>query len=400
MRILFLTLVNITDINSRHIYTDLMRKFRNEGHEVYIVSPSERRLKQTAGLSIQNGIKLLKVKTPNIQKTNLIEKGIGTLLYDYLFIHSINKNLGGIHFDLILYSTPPITLTGVIKSIKKKTKAISYLMLKDIFPQNAVDLNMIKRDGLLHKYFRYKEKKLYEISDYIGCMSPANVDYLILNNPKINPSIVEVCPNSIEVINHSIDIQQINEIRDKYTIPKDKTIFIYGGNLGKPQGIDFLLQVLVSNKDNQNAFFIIIGTGTEFNKIKACFDKYNFKNSLLIPGISKNEFDLLVKACDVGMIFLDNRFTIPNYPSRLLTYLENKMPVISATDTNSDIGQISEENGYGLWSLSGDLDKINHNINKLAVNSNLISTMGEAGYAYLLANYNVDQSYKRIILHT
>jgi aspartate 1-decarboxylase len=54
-------------------------------------------------------------------------------------------------------------------------------MLKDIFPQNAVDLGMIKTTGiksLLYKYFRRKEKGLYFISDRIGCMSQANVDYV------------------------------------------------------------------------------------------------------------------------------------------------------------------------------------------------------------------------------
>ena len=34
-------------------------------------------------------------------------------------------------------------------------------------------------------FFKKKEKHLYKISDYIGCMSPANKEYIVLNNQEI-----------------------------------------------------------------------------------------------------------------------------------------------------------------------------------------------------------------------
>lgn len=74
--------------------------------------------------------------------------------------------------------------------------------MKDIFPQNAVDLGMLTKDGLkgfLYRSFREKEKDLYRISDYIGCMSPANVRYVIEHNPEVDPAIVEIAPNSYDV---------------------------------------------------------------------------------------------------------------------------------------------------------------------------------------------------------
>ena len=204
MNVLFLTLVNINNVNERNIYSDLMRKFRDEGHEVYIVTPSERRLRQKTEIRKTDGITLLKIKILNIQKANLIEKGVSTLLIEHQFLSGIKNHIKGVRFDLVLYSTPPITFTKVISYIKHRDGAKSYLLLKDIFPQNAVDLEMIKKDGLIHRYFRHKEKQLYQISDYIGCMSPANVAYLIKHNPEINPEIVEVNPNSIEPASHFI----------------------------------------------------------------------------------------------------------------------------------------------------------------------------------------------------
>lgn len=399
MNILFLTLFRINDINERNIYSDQMRKFSEEGHKVYIITPTERRFRERTALCLVNGISILKVKTLNIQQSNLVEKGIGTLLIGSNYAKAVSKYFRGVKFDLILYSTPPITLTELIKRIKKRNNAATYLLLKDIFPQNAVDIGLIKQYGFLHKYFRRKEKKLYKLSDYIGTMSPANANYLIKHNPDLNSAKVEVCPTSIEVLNNFIDAAEKNRIRVKYEIPPETTVFIYGGNLGKPQGIDFLLEVIESNRDRTGVFFIIAGSGTEFPVVKAWFDKRNPTNAVLIPILPKEEYDRLVQSCDVGMIFLDPRFTIPNYPSRLLSYLEYKMPVIVATDPNTDIGLIARDNDYGFWSLSGDLVSINRNIASLAGNKELVNRMGENGYRFLSEHYTVDHSYKIIMRH-
>ena len=44
------------NIESSGIYNDLMREFRNQGHEVYIIYPRERRFGQTTELKNYNNI--------------------------------------------------------------------------------------------------------------------------------------------------------------------------------------------------------------------------------------------------------------------------------------------------------------------------------------------------------
>lgn len=402
MNVLFLTLSSFNSINERGIYYDLMRKIMREGHSVYVVSPIERRYNKKTKLIVEGNCHILRVKTLNIQKTNIIEKGIGTILIENQFKKAIKKLLKNTSFDLVLYSTPPITLNNLVTYLKKRDNSTTYLMLKDIFPQNAVDLGMIRKNGLFHRFFRNKERKLYRISDYIGCMSPANVNYILFNNPEINKSKVEVCPNSIELPIKDLSInKKMNKERfiNKYNIPDNAAIIIYGGNLGKPQGIEFLLDILKSNCNKTDRFFIIAGTGTEFPKINKEFNRKRFSNALLLSGLPKNEYDQLLEFCDIGIILLDARFTIPNYPSRLLSYLEYKIPVLCATDSSTDIGRIAEENGYGLSSISGDINSFNKNLEKLIKSKELLVEMGDNGYKYLIDNYLVEKSYSIIFKH-
>lgn len=401
MNILFLTLLDFSTIDESGIYTDLMREFVKGNHKVYIISPIEKRKKHPTTLIDKRSYQILKLQIGNIQKTNIIEKGISTITLESKFKRAIKEYFSDVKFDLVIYSTPPITLQKAVEYVKKRDNTKAYLLLKDIFPQNAVDLGMIKKNGikgLLYKYFRNKEKKLYEISDYIGCMSKANVDFLLKHNLEILPDIVEICPNSIEPLLVKKDIQKIAEIKRIYNIPIDKTVFIYGGNLGKPQGIDFLIECLKSNKNNEEVYFIIAGSGTEFNKIKSYFDNEKPINAQLFSQLPKHDYEVLANSCDVGLIFLDKRFTIPNFPSRLLSYMQSSMPILAATDINTDIGQVIEKGDFGYWCESGDIKQFNAYLKKLC-NKELRNHMGENARRYLEDNYSAKHSYKIIMSH-
>ncbi len=446
-------MARITGIESRGIYQDLMRKFRDDGHTVYIVTPSERRLGEATklvelddndnlnvdldlNLNDKGGVHILRVKTLNLQKTNAIEKGVGQVLVESQFTSAIKKYLSDVKFDLVLYSTPPITFPKVIAYLKRQNpQAMTYLLLKDIFPQNAIDLGMMSTSGVkgvLYRFFRRKEKKLYALSDYIGCMSPANVEYVIKHNPEVDPAKVEVAPNSVDLnVNLNLNDNEndnfatdgkpstVNRklIREKYNLPTDRPIFIYGGNLGKPQGIPFLMECLEANTKRTGCHFVVIGTGTELPRLKAWYDNLNANlnlnendnenskpstvngklNITVMEGLPKADYDELVRACDVGLIFLDHRFTIPNFPSRLLSYLENKMPVLCATDPNCDMGPIAEANGFGYWCESNSVEAFTAILDKMIHSDH--KAMGEKGYEFLKANYTVENTYNAIMRH-
>lgn len=404
MNILFLTMSSgFANIEARGIYTDLMRKFRDEGHEVYIIHPNERRNGRPTEVKTEGRIHCLGVRTLNVTKTNVVEKGIGQLMLESQFKRALKKNFGNVKFDIILYSTPPITFNSVIKHAKKASdgKAMTYLLLKDIFPQNAVDMGMLSKTGVksvLYQMFRRKEEELYRISDYIGCMSPANVRYVLKQNSEVSADKVEIAPNSVDLTpDEPINEEGSSAILTKYGLPTDKPIFIYGGNLGIPQGIPFLIDCLEANADREDCHFVIVGSGTYYQRLANWYNEHKPKAVTVMKGLPKADYDRLVRACQVGLIFLDYRFTIPNFPSRLLSYLEYKMPVIACTDPNCDTGAIAEENGFGMYAPSNDVKAFTHAVDSMLGSD--IKAMGERGYEFLMANYLVEHTYKAIMKH-
>ena len=397
MNILYITISDLSNLNKRGIYPDLIRKFIEKGHYVTIITPVERKFKKNTNLKKENGYQILQLKTGNLFKTNLIEKGISNLLLEWQYKKAIQEYFSNIKFDLVLYASPPVTFAKVIDFVKKRDHAQSYLMLKDIFPQNAIDIGLLKKTGLkgfLYRMFKRKEKAFYNVSDFIGCMSPANVRYLLQHNPEINPERVEVCPNSIEPVAQKISPKE--DVCRKYGIPSERVLFIYGGNFGKPQGIDFVVEALKQNINKEDRHFILCGKGTDFHKVKVLEGTANIT---LINGLPKAEYDELVCGCDVGLIFLDHRFTIPNFPSRFLSYIENGMPVLAVTDPNSDVGQIAVAGGFGWWIESNDVDAFTKTVDRICSLKEQIKLMGAKARAYLEENHTVDAEYRIITKH-
>ncbi|MBR6509595.1 MAG: glycosyltransferase family 4 protein [Clostridia bacterium] len=396
MKILFITIGGFGDSKSQGIYVDLMREFVNNNHDVYVACANQ----NAENTSVDNDtqMNILRVATGKLTKTNIIRKGISTLMVETQFKNAIKKYFKDVKFDLVMYSTPPITFADVIAYVKKRDGAKSYLLLKDIFPQNAVDIGMMAKRGLksiIYKLFKKKEEKLYRISDYIGCMSEANVNYILKENAYINPEMVHINPNSIGVNECELNDSKKIEIYNKYGIPENARTFIYGGNLGKPQDIPFVIECLKANVDKDDRFFIICGTGTEYPKLKAFVDEFKPQNVLLLNGLEKAEYEEFVKAFDVGLIFLDHRFTIPNFPSRLLSYMQSKMPVLACTDPNTDIGKVITENDFGWWCESNSTEAFTKTIDE-AVNADL-KVLGENGFDFLKQNYTSEKSYNIII---
>lgn len=392
MKILFLSLLRINDIKDRGIYPDLLRVFVNHGHFVRIVSP-------VAGEPSQdiraNGYAILQVETPQIQKTNFLRKGLATLQIGPRVKAALKKYCADEQYDMILMATPPVTLAGVVQYVKKRDNAEVYLMLKDIWPQGIVDLGAISPKGPVYRYFRAKEKKLYALADHIGCTSQANINYLLCHDPEIEPARIELCPNCIEPTDMVLSQEHRSALREKYHIPQDKIVFMYGGNLGRPQGVPFIIDCLEANRNRTDCFFVICGTGTEYGQLKTYIDTKQPANVLLLNGLPKKEYEDFVVACDVGLIFLDYRFTIPNSPSRLLSYMQSHLPTLCCTDPSTDIGDICVDGGFGWKCMSNDVSAFCAAVDEACAADR--SSMGENAYNYLLSHYTAEQGYRIIM---
>ncbi|WP_346877318.1 glycosyltransferase family 4 protein [Clostridium sp. UBA5712] len=373
------------------IYTDLAEGLFVAGHDITVAVSEQTKNKKCTEIKKERGFDVLRIATGNYYDVGFIEKGITTLKIPVLMRRGINKYLSDKIFDMILFEAPPVTNAGLVAWAKKKFNCPAYLMLKDIFPQNAVDLGIIKYNGLLFKYFQLKEKRLYKTADIIGCMSVANKNYIINHNQWLNTRKLNIFPNTKSITN-AFRYDQY-PMRDFYNIPKEACVFLFGGNMGRPQYIELLCRAIEECKNEENIYFIFVGRGTDRYKLEKTIKNNNINNALVIENLPRNDYEQITKECNVGLIVLDPRFTIPNYPSRILSYMEYAKPILAATDRVTDIKELIEDAQCGEWVWSGDACKFVNKIKAMAGNVEL-SRMGDNGRRYIEDNFRVEHSIK------
>lgn len=380
MKILYISTVFPKEEENSTIYTDLVEELIKKGDQVTVVT-IEKNLKPFQYKTLkERGATVFRCGCFPIYNVNFLLKGIGIVFLSF-FLERIIRKINIKNFDLLLYEVPPITLEKIIRKIKKCYQIKTFLMLKDIFPQNAVDIGLMKKNSFIFKYFKRKEESLYDVSDYIGCMSKGNVNYILKHNPKISKEKVGYFPNT-KKDNGNKDID--------FKIKKEKLQFVYGGNMGLPQGVLNIAPAIFSFKNEKDIEFIFIGRGTERDKISEYFKEQ--KNVKVLENLPREEYEKLLSNCDAGFIFLDSRFTIPNYPSRTLAYLEKGIPIIAATDKNTDIKDLILDNGVGLWSCSDDINSLIENIRIMKENKEKRQEFSKNARELFLKEFQVEKS--------
>ncbi|MCR5651445.1 MAG: glycosyltransferase family 4 protein [Lachnospiraceae bacterium] len=385
MRILFL--FQTFSFKRSTIYLDLIEEMRDRGHAVTVIAGTTDR-DLPGGLHEEDGVEVIYLKLADQFGAGRVKKGLIQLYMAPLMNQLIRKNLWKRKFDIIAYPTPPVTLAPVVKKCREHYRCITYLMLKDIFPQNAVDIGFMSKNGPAFGYFKKLERMLYENSSKIGCMSEGNTEYLKKKEPWIKPEIIELFPNTVRV----------KEIPADAT-PEDKGAglkFMFGGNMGKPQGIDFLLEGIKragETEELKDIRFDFVGDGSESGRIEEFIQKNSLKNVTYTKGMEREQYEELLKNCDIGIISLSEKFTIPNYPSRILSYMQLAKPVLAVTDVNTDMKDlILQKADCGWWAPSGNMDEFIKILKKIVSEKDTMKPKGMNGRHYLEEYFDVKRS--------
>lgn len=397
MRFLY-TAISYPDVSiNKSLYAYLILELANQGHEVRVVAPC---FDGKTHVVIEGGIPVLRVKSGRIFKTNLVTKGINTILLNRRYTHAIQTFWPDWKMDWILASTPPITLSPLLKKLKKMFQTGIFLILRDIFPQNAKDLGMI-RDPFLFAYFRKQERHLYKISDVIGCMSPGNMNFLRKQDQTLfsENSKITYFPNWIQPSPES-NCKEENQVsfRQRFNL-EEKFIVLFGGNFGKPQKMEFIIELAEKVQHLDDVIFLLIGDGTEKKRIQHQVHQRSMKNVKIYERLPREEYQSLIGEADIGLVNLSEKFTIPNIPSRTLGYWDAGLPILAATDIRTDLNDnFLKKYNAGLWAETGDIETYYSSFMKLYQDKSLRKIMGDNGRRAVETDFSVKRAVDRLLV--
>ena len=90
--------------------------------------------------------------------------------------------LAATKWDGVVWYSPSIFLGPVVRAVKRRCGCRGYLILRDLFPDWAVDAGVLRR-GLAYRMLKRVERGQYAAADVIGVQSAANIPRVAADSP-------------------------------------------------------------------------------------------------------------------------------------------------------------------------------------------------------------------------
>ena len=338
---------------------DLVSELSGQGHEVTVLLP-DASLPQSWVLEPKaNNIQVLRLKALQTKDINYFFRAIGEHLLSFFMYRNLKKSpLRDMSWDALIWYSPTIFFGSLVHKIKAHSKCPSYLIVRDIFPEWAVDMGLLSR-GAIYRYFKRVERYQYEQADTIGVQTTSNCEYFKKEHAYL--------PAKVEVLNNWLSDPRPEpcSIQIEDSALAGRRIFVYTGNIGIAQGMDILINLANSMKENQSVGFVFVGRGSAVEQIKEKAVGFGLNNILFFDEINPNEIPSLLQQCHAGLIALDPRHKNDNIPGKFLAYMQSGLPVLGNINPGNDLEDLVAEQRVGKVVSSNSLSDLKNAANEL-----------------------------------
>ena len=373
------------------MFHELACEFVKCGHDVVVITPGINQ-KTPLEKSVLDGVAVWKFRSGKIKDIGNVKRAINETLLSTRGWNAIRTEVTPDYFDGIVYYSPTIFFSGLVAKLKKTCGCKSYLVLRDLFPQWAVDEGLMKQGSLIEKYFRFFETLNYKAANHIGLMSKNNLT--LFNNRTDNLYQTTILRNWAAFTPFNPQNADFS-YRDKLNL-NNKVIYFYGGNIGHAQDMANLMRLARNMQTYSQAHFLFVGQGDEVGLINKLAADWKLDNFTYLPSVTQEEFKHLLSEVDVGLFSLAHSHTAHNFPGKLLGYMVESLPILGSVNPGNDLLDIVRKYNAGDIFINGD-DKNLLNASIAYLDDKYRSSKGNNATALLHKEFTVESTAKDIL---
>jgi len=330
---------------------DLSREFARQGHELTVMLPAAD-LNQPWLLENVEGVQVLRLRAPRTKDIGYVRRTLGELFMPFTMLRNLRLSpLATQHWDGVVWYAPSIFHGPLANALKKTSDCRGYLIIRDIFPDWAVDMGLMGR-GLPYRFFAAVARYQYAVADVIGVQTPGNQAYFSHWLTKSGRRL-EVLPNWLGKPAKAHCTIQVSE-----TKLAGRKVFVYAGNMGVAQGMDILLDLAERLSNRSDVGFLFVGRGSEAARQKTIAIERQLDNVVFFDEINPDQIPDLYAQCSVGIVALDPRHKSHNIPGKFLTYMQSGLPVLANINVGNDLAQLIRDAHVGQVCESNKLDEL------------------------------------------
>jgi glycosyltransferase involved in cell wall biosynthesis len=372
---------------------DLGVELVRSGHEVIVMTPSPS-VEQDIELSLEEGVQVARIRTGEIKTGAKAFRALREMRLPSQLWRAGRRFFQANPCDLVIFYSPTIFFAPLVRTLKKLWSCPAYLILRDIFPQWAVDAGLMRRGSMVYQFFRRQEAQQYAVADVITVQSRGDLDYFRREFSHLR-SRIEVLHNWTITEEPRAGWRQH---RSRLGL-QGKTVFFYGGNIGVAQDLDNILRLAAGVADHPGLHFLLVGEGTEVPRLKDAIAARNISNITVLPAVAQHEYLDLLTEFDIGLITLDRRLTTHNIPGKLLGYFQCGLPVLASVNPGNDLHELIRSAHVGFCLDNGEDEALRAAALELARSAGLRARMGANGRKLLEENFSASSAVRRIFEH-
>jgi glycosyltransferase involved in cell wall biosynthesis len=352
---------------------DLAEQFAALGHRIVVLAPSP--IEQPWEMETSNGVEVLRLSAPPTRLASNARRALAEMWLPLAMLRNLRKSpLRSEQWDLVVWFSPPIFYRPLISALRRVSgdRACNYMILRDIFPEWAVDLGILKK-GLAYFALRAIAVSHYAVADAIGVQSESNLSYL--------PKWIRASRRRTEVLQNWLVAKP--NVGCSISVEKSslagRKIFVYTGNMGVAQGMEIFIDLVQSLRHRDDIGFLFVGRGTEFANLVADCASRSLDNVLFFNEIDSSEIPGLLAQCQVGLVALHPDHRTHNIPGKFVSYVRYGLPVLARVSVGTDLAQLIDEEGVGRAYTGNSVDELKRLAEELADNDALRSSMSARG---------------------
>ena len=309
---------------------DLAQEFLRQGYRPTVLVPTPDLGKDWVSEEL-DGVDVMRLNSPRTKDVGHVRRTVAELLMPLAMLKNLRRSpLANVKWDAVAWYSPSIFHAGVAHWIKRRSQCPSYLIIRDVFPEWAVDMGLMGK-GLPYRFFKLVERYQYSVADTIGVQTAANLPYFSKWSTRSSRR-VEVLQNWLA---EARDIGCRIRVADGKLA--GRKIFVYAGNMGVAQGMDILLDLAERLRGRSDIGFLFVGRGSEASRLRDDASRRGLENVDFHDEIEPNEIAGLYAQCDVGIVALDPRHKTHNIPGKFLSYMQSGLPVLANINAGNDL---------------------------------------------------------------
>ena len=337
---------------------DLSREFVRQGHDLTVVLPDPT-LDQPWQVDAFDGAQVLRLRAPETKDIGYARRTLAELAMPFTMKRNLHRSpFASQRWDGVVWYSPSIFHGPLVAALKQASSCRSYLIIRDIFPEWAADMGLMRR-GAAFRFFRTIADYQYSVADTIGVQSPGNLAYFQRWKNKAGRTL-EVLPNWLGKPGTTSC-----PIRVADTPLAGRKVLVYAGNMGIAQNMDVIIALAERLKNRDDLGFLLVGRGSEIDRLKRDVAALQLVNVVFHDEIDPDEIPDLYSQCHAGLVTLDPRHKSHNVPGKFITYMQCGLPTIAILNSGNDLTSIISECDVGEVSETLNLDELCRQVERL-----------------------------------